>query len=399
VAVALLVAGCGWEQSRFDAGRSGSNPFERAIGAGSLARLEPVWTEPDVTTEAIVQSGRVFAQDNDEIHAVDAATGTPIWSAPLSTRPDGWVRLPVGVATARTPGGTEVVLSADVSWWTRGPGPVQEQGALTAFDAATGAPIWTSSIHPNSAPVVRGQTVLVVAQEGEAYPFDFSGLVALDLATGATLYRAPFGDIGPALAVTNGGLAVVGTSTGIATLPVGGCGAAQCSFGWSGVGQSQYRAQIATVGDWIYVAGNAGIEVYPSSGCGASTCAPTWRGSGDFTGVAVANDNVFVTGSRTSWMPSPLAAFSATGCGASTCTPTWQSTESEVFGAPTVANGVVFAAALHGPVVAWPVAGCGAAACSGTWKMPIEEGAGATTIADGRLFVSAVGIHAYALAP
>jgi outer membrane protein assembly factor BamB len=165
-----------------------------------------------------VDAGRVYIQEANTLAALDAATGTRIWTR--------------GIRVAAAPPPTTLVADAGVVY-------VSETDSIMAIDGATGRTIW--NVHPDSQAIVvpaldatgfyTGQRGLAVAYAferttgalrwkqnmviGSAYPADVSGLaasgdtvyvtvrkaldlnasistgvlVALDRATGAELWR------------------------------------------------------------------------------------------------------------------------------------------------------------------------------------------------------------------
>jgi outer membrane protein assembly factor BamB len=120
-----------------------------------------------------VAEGRVYALGSVNFHAVDAATGKLLWSAPLPVK-----------GPASSPLFVDGVL-------------VMNAGKLAAFDAATGKPLWTQpkAGGGNSSPVAwksAGKTVVICNGRGV--------LAGVDLKSGQLLWTTPGGgDCTPAI--------------------------------------------------------------------------------------------------------------------------------------------------------------------------------------------------------
>lgn len=84
----LVLAGCQWSQARFDAGGTANNPFERTIGRAIVTQLLRSWSVAAQAQSAgsfsnlLAKNGRIFATSAVAIEAFDAGTGAPLWSAP-----------------------------------------------------------------------------------------------------------------------------------------------------------------------------------------------------------------------------------------------------------------------------------------------------------------------------
>ena len=121
-----------------------------------------------------VAGGRVYALGSTHVHAVDAQTGQPLWSAPL--RAKGPAASPLAVDGM-------LIINA---------------GHLAALDAATGKPLWTQpkAGGGNSSPAAwkgGGKTVVVCNGRGV--------LTGVDAASGKVLWSTPGGgDCTPAIA-------------------------------------------------------------------------------------------------------------------------------------------------------------------------------------------------------
>lgn len=130
VAVAMAVpasgsarasGGADWPQFHFNAARSGVTP-ETTIGTGNVSTLTTSWTAAlgaaSYTSPAVVQDSAgtdlVYAGDaSGELFAHNAATGAPVWSASLGTKPiQGSAAVYKGTLYIDTNAGTLYALNA-----------------------------------------------------------------------------------------------------------------------------------------------------------------------------------------------------------------------------------------------------------------------------------------------
>jgi outer membrane protein assembly factor BamB len=210
---------------------------------GTLTAFTPPRAWPDALTRRwkvevgtgyatpIVVGNRVFAfsrQDTDEVmRALDAATGKTVWEARYAAP------FQMNSATARhgpgpkstpafsdgrlfTLGMTGIVTAWDAATgkqvWTKAAPPVEpiyhtaqsaivdrglvilhvgghNQGALTAFDAATGAVKWAWS---GDGPSYGSGVVVDLAGTRQVITFSQQNLVGVDVASGQLLWKVPF---------------------------------------------------------------------------------------------------------------------------------------------------------------------------------------------------------------
>ena len=80
----LILAGCDWPMLGYGPARTSFNPFEVAIGVGNVASVVPAWTAMtggalDDSSPAVVD-GQLYV-GSDKLYALDATTGTVLWSA------------------------------------------------------------------------------------------------------------------------------------------------------------------------------------------------------------------------------------------------------------------------------------------------------------------------------
>lgn len=162
------------------------------INPSNAARLEPAWVfhtnnhDPKASLEVspVVVNGTMYVTDgDDEVFALNAATGTPLWSyhpadmPPLSQIPLCCSRNNRGVAA----GGGKLYLG-------------RLDATLVALDAGTGVQLWRTVVDDYTrgysitmAPQIVGGKVIVGVSGGE---YEVRGHVdAYDAATGTLLWR------------------------------------------------------------------------------------------------------------------------------------------------------------------------------------------------------------------
>lgn len=163
------------------------------LGFGQLVAVDPatggvIWRQQlgaAATGAPTVAGGRVFVSGRDGTGwAVDAADGRVLWS--VQSTPD---RRGVQGGAAPAVSGDTVVFPFI-------------SGELVAANTATGAPLWTAYVlgartgrtHARVTDIT-GDPVII---GGRVYAGNHSGeTVALDLATGTTIWSAPHGALGP----------------------------------------------------------------------------------------------------------------------------------------------------------------------------------------------------------
>jgi outer membrane protein assembly factor BamB len=150
----------GWLQAGFDPAHTGHNPLEQHLGVDNVSRLRLLWKRIGlVPHSAPVQAGGVvYVVTKRKVLALDAATGSTIWS---------W--------EGEGADGSPAVANGLVY--------VPETTGLVALDVVTGSPRWTYSGPRPGAPTTVGRTLY----DG----FDFAGMFALDALTGKELWRTP----------------------------------------------------------------------------------------------------------------------------------------------------------------------------------------------------------------
>ncbi len=178
----VLASGCQWGSYGLDLSNSRHASWESKLSPDTVGGLQELWrvdgvdgvTGTPTTAEGVVY----FGGWDGSLRAVHAVTGASVWTTTLTTGAiDGTVTI----------AGDRLVVA-------------DSKGFLHSVDRATGTVVWTVLLdaHPDtriySSPVVVGSKVVIgVASTELALPkadYTFRGsVVALDLASGAQLWR------------------------------------------------------------------------------------------------------------------------------------------------------------------------------------------------------------------
>ncbi|HEY7072595.1 MAG TPA: PQQ-binding-like beta-propeller repeat protein, partial [Acidimicrobiales bacterium] len=162
--------------------------------------------------------------------------------------------------------------------------------AAAGCGAAQCQPVWTADVGvPLSGLVADGNRLYTV---GGTDPD--RELLALDIATGAVVWRTPLAFFFQGMAAFDG---IVYVATGSDSVPPtlsaydgAGC-VATCSPLWTApIPGGRVTANLAGAGGVVYVASDAGVvSAYDAAGCGAATCAPVKEVllDGDSTGTLI----------------------------------------------------------------------------------------------------------------
>ena len=160
-----------WNQFQVDAGHTGFNPFENEIGVGNVSRLHEAWSAPALDgISASVADGILFSSSYDDhrVDAFDARSGAPIWSHQIAK-----------------PVGGQVAYAHGVVYATGGWGPTSR---LYALDASSGQKLW---VRTNPSQFISGPTVA----NGVVYAGDDTILRAFDARTGADIWTAQINSV------------------------------------------------------------------------------------------------------------------------------------------------------------------------------------------------------------
>jgi outer membrane protein assembly factor BamB len=303
-----LSAAADWRQQSFDASHTGFNPVEEWLSPYNVGVLEVLWANPSSCTirQGVSVAGEVVYYGNycSEFRAVDAATGSSLWTQTLDGKDTGQAVV------------DGVVYAMSV-------------GKAYAFDAVTGETLWTwdPGTPRLGAPVVANG-VLYVRTDDDVLHW-------LDAATGTEIRTASPATTFPAVTETT-----VYTGTRAYSAATG-------ELLWTALidGASISFPVVSDGVLYLHTADEGVLYGFDAAGCGQAACAPLWTGStgvqieGDGTQApAVAQGTVFVGANDTFY------AFAADGCGLSECASLWATaTACPFFGPPpSVANGVVY---------------------------------------------------------
>jgi outer membrane protein assembly factor BamB len=316
---------------------------ETAIGPGSAADLRQAWSSTrggwSAFSSPVVADGLVYIVSGGDLtpsgrslylFAFHLADGTAAWSALLGG--------PSANATT-----TPAVDAGTIFVPTSEPKTTGYVGRITALDAATGAPRWSTTVGRETSvasPVaVDGSTVLQSSGNGRLY--------ALDEATGAHLWTrhlsepdgceiAP-GQMGPcplrSTPAVVGGLAYLVTGDG--TLEARRI--RNGSLAWASATGLNATATPSAREGRIYVTGPGTMQVFD-----ARTGAPLWQvpipGNLGYGGQAVTHTSIFIGTAAVAGDHGAVLSLSASDGSVRWTT----QLDRLVWGTPAVANGVVF---------------------------------------------------------
>lgn len=151
-----------WSQAEFDAARTGFNPHENVLNSQDVAGLTLSWSQAGPYGAPSFTNGMLYATQDDDLVAIHSSSGRVLWKATMGGGFD---------STNSTPAVSDgIVYAGDVN-------------SLHAFDARTGAPLWTFS----GCGSVGGSGIDV--DDGVVYVGGISGLCAVDARTGVQLWR------------------------------------------------------------------------------------------------------------------------------------------------------------------------------------------------------------------
>jgi eukaryotic-like serine/threonine-protein kinase len=343
IAMLLMAAGVGlapgpasaagttnWVQFHFSPDLSGYNNFESILRPGNAGMLVLKWqthiasqTNSDIESTPILADGRVF------VATIGGATCYP------GCKPERaylyGLRATDGHILWRQPLGTAQVRSTAV--WSRGIVYIGAGGALRAFRADTGKPMWATHLGGQSGTAVTLSRGLIYTRASEK-------LYAVSAADGSIKWSAqvgphpPVGSIGSPVAAAgdrvytvsnNGSLYAFGAETG--------------AFLWkAGQGIGEEGGGVAVVDGKVYVAAgsapgsNSVLEARKASNGALIWTAPATE---DIHGTPAVGAGLVILGS--------VNAPDMRAYGASSGKELWSAdVGGEVLGSPVLANGVVY---------------------------------------------------------
>jgi outer membrane protein assembly factor BamB len=420
-ATTLLLSGCLWTQFGYGPEHRRENPVDDGLNLDTVGTLAEVWSTElgpagngGFDSEPVVADGHVYVghsigavEGGVSVHALDVATGAPVWERQLVA---GNTIIAWSLPMART---GEVLTAGYVG--------IVGAGGCTAghaeLDPADGSgPIAADGIQIS--PAVTAGSMVVRLHKSIDDPASTACAVspatvrARNLDTGREVWAL---SVGPSESAGNAwhstfvptvadGRAFVAWGPRLAAFRLGGCGAPTCQPTWTadaGAEISGSTPPVATNGGQVLVVTMDGELLSFSAANGALR----WRADLDWElgginfgprpSIAVRGDVAYVTSSTAG--RGDLRAFAANGCGTAVCAPLWSAADTTTLGAPAITGGVVLAGTA-GAVMAYDAAGCGAATCEPVATVPVTGTAYNLVIADGRVYVSG-NAHVTALAP
>ncbi len=337
----------------FDLQHSRFNSNEHILSPTNVSHLVPYWTasaNDRISSSPTVANGVVYVgSDDHKLYAFDAKTGATLWTATTGDK--------VFSSPAVATNGVVYVGSED--------------GKLYAFNAMTGAMLWASTTGDSivSSPAVANGVVYIDSRDYKLYAFN--------AATGATLWIASTGgDLLTSPAVTNG-VVYIGSRDG----KMYAFDAAAGTTLWMASTGQGIDASPAVANGIVYNGSRDG-KMYAFN---ATTGALLWTASTNFiinSSAAVANGVVYV-GSR----DGKLYAFNAT-TGATLWTAPTSFSGGGIETSPTVANGVVYVGSDDGKLYAFN-------AMTGAllWFFPVGAFYSCPAVANGVVYIGSLVEH------
>jgi outer membrane protein assembly factor BamB len=381
--LALAAPGCLWAQPRADAGHTGVNGLEQTLTAATVGDLEQAWSVDGLTDvgNVVVAKGTAVVRSGITLHAYDARTGAPRWTADAEDVNPG--PFPYGPPTITDPTivGDAVVVGYQVLRLS-----AVTHNELVAYDLATGDQLPTTpplysrvssestitvagdllwgpyniftggiqgqrlfgiagatldgSLQVLTSEFTDGQTAVAVGDGIAAYgapggrleAIDAAGTRACETPPGVEstrlcepLWSLALGDV-VETPVVRGGTVYATTPASLFALtlpaPSDPVGTTPEPL-WAASVPGGTAPAVSGGGD-AYVGSSAGggrLEAYDGPSCPyGSDCAPAWVGpvgGAVSRPPSVAADVVYVASGST------LSAFAAGGCGAASCDPLW----------------------------------------------------------------------------
>ena len=251
-----------WPAFRLEPRHRAYNKVENVLDPSTVGGLDEKWTATTGSfiffSSPAVANGTVYVGSGDDnVHALDAATGATVWTATTAGS--------VFASSPAVANGTVYVGSYDDD--------------VYALDAATGATVWTATTGGSlfSSPAVANGVVYVGSNDDDVY--------ALDAATGATVWTATTGgSVFSSPAVANGTVYVGSFDGNVYALD-----AATGAPVWTATTGSSVESSPAVANGVVYV-GSYDHKVYALN---AATGAALWTAT---TGNIVASSPAVVNG-------------------------------------------------------------------------------------------------------
>ena len=350
-----------WPQYRFDAARSGCNPYESILNTNTVGNLTLKWTFPanlPIYASPVVANGTAYVASYGDLFSVDVNTGEFLWGFWPYGSIDASPVVANGVVYVGSDGSPYNLFAlnartGDVLWQAKTSSPVSKDGAIAlangvlyiaadngveARDANTGALLWQQSLLTSSGLAVADGMVYVSTESYSVCGLDAgTGKVLWTYYTGYNWYPST-----PA-AVNN----VVYAGTGESHLLA--LNAKTGKLIWKAATDGAVNFPPAVANGVLYVATGTGISSGYLEALTASTGALIWEyGIGDQTRAPVVANGVVYGGA-----PNDFWAFDA-----ATGQFLWgYPTGGAVYSSPAVANGVLYGTSADSNLYAFGLPG------------------------------------------
>lgn len=359
-----------WPHFRFDAGHTGNQPFETALGRSSIRSAELLWQD-DLGGELVFSSSPVVV---DGIVYIGEIDGT-LFAYPADGCGSQFCTQPLWQSTYLAQVIDTPAVANGIVYVGSQTDFQNADGKLNAFTAAgcgqsVCAPLWQGMAGPGglqSSPIVTGGFVFVGGLNGKLYVFDAAGCGE---ALCPPLWTGRAGGSIESTPLVYKGTVFVGADDGkLYAFPARGCGNSSCNPRWTGrLPSSAFTSSPAVSNDLVYIGSSHGLSVFNANGCGTRQCDPVWQAVDNnlffYGSPAVADGLVYIA------MESQLNVYDAAGCGHPVCSPQFilfgTGAQDAIESSPTVANGVVFAGRNSSELLAWP-ARCSRQMCNELW--------------------------------
>ena len=204
--------------------------------------------------------------------------------------------------------GMDMTLASHwVYLWQNAPAAGGPPQGLRGYALAGGAPapgcdgggIYTC---PQWADQTIGFAPVLSNNQTIAYSAGVTQVKAFDASTGAVLWTGSLGFPAPALPALANGLLYVPTESGtLEVFDADGCGAPTCAPLWSASALSPITEQPAVAGGVVYTASADGfVRAFDAAGCATPPCAPIWSAStgSPITGAPAVSDGKLYVGTE-----------------------------------------------------------------------------------------------------
>lgn len=266
-----------WLQVGFEPGHTRYSPCEFALNQSTVTQLQPAWTFNAGTgnflrgAPAVVNDIVYTSSDSTTLYALNSATGAVQW-----TFDSGF-----GSGTETAP-----AVAAGVVYTASGN---SSEADLFAFNAQTGAPLWTTTLAP-------GYVTPPVVANGVVYVGSPAALYAVSAATGTILWTSTASHNGFGQPVVGGGI-VYAEGDDAANRLMFALDAGSGEVLWTHIVEGYLYGSIAYSSGRLYVAQDYPYAVYAlDARTGNTVWTNTDLGSGTETGIAIAYNTLYMNG-------------------------------------------------------------------------------------------------------